>query len=251
MQSCSKIIYTIIFLSLSNTELFGQNKEEAFYDKYLKANFFETNFTAIKSYSFEAYEQGYMGKIIKSSDSIKVHASKPNYSRTEYTTSSDKRTYCYNRNEILKISTDTDFKPKKVPFAVDSPFQQATLSMFLNGFVTRNSIIPDNLVEKFEIISDSTIIDNKRYFQLTQKLNDEIDFEYFIEYETLFLFRENIIKNGIISTQIDYSDYRKVDGIYLPFKKSEKGFANGIDLDRTISKFTLNPNITKDFFNCQ
>lgn len=250
MRNCRKTIFFIISFSLSNTELFGQNKEEAFYDKYLKANFFETNFTAIKSYSFEAYEQGYMGKIIKSSDSIKVHASKPNYSRTEYTTSSDKRTYCYNRNEILKISTDTDFKPKKVPFAVDSPFQQATLSMFLNGFITRNSIISDNIIEKFEIISDSLIIDNKRYFKLTQKLNNEIDFEYFIDYGTLFLFRENIIRNGIISTQIDYSDYRKIDGICFPFKKSEKGYENGINLERIIVNFTLNPVFPKGFFDC-
>lgn len=251
MQSYYKIIFTIISLSLSNTLLFGQNKNESFYNNYLKANFFETNFTAIKSYSFEAYEQGNKGNFLKNSDSIRVYATKPNYSRTEYTTSSDRRTYCYNGDEIIKTSKDTDFKPQKVPFAVNLPFQQATLSMFLNGFVTRNSIIPVNLVEKFEIISDSAIIDNERYFKLTQKLNDEIDFEYFIEYETLFLFRENTIKNGIISTQIDYSDYRKVDGIYFPFKKSEKGYENRIDIDRTILNFTLNPVFRKDFFNCR
>jgi hypothetical protein len=250
MQNFGKVMFIIISFSLLNNELFGQNRDESFYDKYLKPNFFETNFTEIKSYSFEAYERGYMGKIIKSSDSIIVYASKPNYSRTKYTTSSDKRTYCYNGNEILKISTDAGFKPKIVPFAVDSPFQQATLSMFLNGFVSRNSIISANMVEKFEIISDSTIIDNKRYFKLTQKLNNEIDFEYFIEYETLFLFRENTIRNGITSTQIDYSDYRKINGIYFPFKKSEKGYENGINLERTVLKFTLNLVFPNDFFNC-
>ncbi len=251
MQSCRKIILIILYLSLSNTPLFGQIKDESFYNKYLMANFSETNFTSIKSYSFEAYEQGNKGKLLQSSDSIRVYVTKPNYSRTEYTTSSDRRTYCYNGDEIIKTSKDTDFKPQTVPFAVNLPFQQATLSMFLNGFVSRNSILPANLIEKFEIISDSTIIDNKRYFKLTQKLNDEIDFEYFIEYETLLLFRENTIRNGIISTQIDYSDYRKIDGIYLPFKKSEKGFANGIDLNRIVLKFTLNPNLTNDFFNCR
>lgn len=251
MQNCSKVIFIVLFLSLSNAKLFGQNKNESFYDKYLKANFFETNFTAIKSYSFEAYEQGNKGNFLKNSDSIRVYAAKPNYSRTEYTTSSDRRTYCYNGDEIIKTSKDTDFKPQPVPFAVNLPFQQATLSMFLNGFVTRNSIIPVNLVEKFEIISDSVIIDNERYFKLSQKLNDEIDFEYFIEYKTLFLFRENIIKNGVISTQIDYSDYRKIDGIYFPFKKSEKGYANGIDLNTAVSKFILNPNLPNDFFDCR
>lgn len=250
MKNCLKIVF-IITISLSITKLFGQKKEESFYDKYLMANFSETNFTSIKSYSFEAYEQGNKGKLLQSSDSIRVYATKPNYSRTEYITSSDKRTYCYNGDEIIKTSTNTGFKPQTVPFAVNLPFQQATLSMFLNGFVSRNSIIAANLVEKFEIISDSAVIDSKRYFKLSQKLNDEIDFEYFIEYKTLFLFRENIIKNGIISTQIDYSDYRKIGGIYFPFKKSEKGYANGIDLDRTVFKFTLNPNLPNDFFNCR
>ncbi len=81
-------------------------------------------------------------------------------------------------------------------------------------------------------------------------LNDEIGFEYFIEYETFLLSRENSLKNGEIITQIDYSDYRKVDGIYFPFKKVEQGYANRIYLERIILKLTLNPTIPKDFFDC-
>lgn len=65
-----------------------------------------------------------------------------------------------------------------------------------------------------------------------------------------FLFRENTIRNGITSTQIDYSDYRKINGIYFPFKKSEKGYENGINLERTVLKFTLNPTFPKGFFDC-
>lgn len=249
MQHHHKIISIIISLLFSNIELFAQTKNETFYQNYLKANFLEVDFSTIKNYSFESYERG-NNETVSSSDLIKVYAQKPNFSRTEYTNPADRKTYCYNGNEILKISVASDFKPRTVPFAVNLPFQQATLSMFLNGFVSRNSVLPTNLVEKFEIVSDSTIIENKRHFKLTQKLNDKISFEYFIEYETLLLFRESTIENGTTSTQIDYSDYRKVEGIFFPFKKSEKGYANKINLDRFISKFTLNPDLPKDFFNC-
>ncbi len=249
MQSYFRTLFIVISLFFSNSKLFAQTKNESFYENYLKANFLDTNFTSVKSYSFESYEQGNKGEIIQSSDSVKVYAQKPNNSRTEYT-SSNKRTYCYNGNEILKNSSATGFKPQTVPFSVNLPSQQATLSMFFNGFVSRNSILSANLIEKFVIVSDSTIIDNKRYFKLTQKLNDEIDFEYFIEFESLFLYRENNIRNGAITTQIEYTDYRKVDGIFFPFKKTERGYANGINLERVILKFSLNPTIPKGFFDC-
>ena len=249
MTNKKRIVSLVLIYFTANLVAFPQNKVDDFRENFMKINFYKTKFENIKGYYFEGYEQSKFGKFKKDIDSIKIYAQKPNYSRTELTYP-NKISYCYNGIELVKVSAATDFKPQEIPLKTNPAIKQAIFSMFLNGFVSRSYIIKENLIEKLKIISDSTLIDGKRYYKLTQRLNEEFEFEYFIEFDTFFLFRENTIKNGEITNQIDYSDYRKVEGIYFPFKKIDNNILAGAINERIIQKLTLNPTIPKGFFDC-
>jgi hypothetical protein len=218
-----------------------------FYNDYLKANFPATKFIDIKSYSFEAFEKSNLRNLIQGSDSLTMYIQKPYYTKTQYRFP-DKRAYCYNGIELLKISAP-DRKPESIQLSGNQASHQATFSMFLNGFISRNSLMSPNLIEKFLIVSDSVIIDNKRYYKLTQKLDEELSFEYLIDYHSLLLLKEHTIRNGEYINQVDYDNYKIVDGAYIPFKRTSKNFSNLV-IERTIVKFTINPSFPAGFFNC-
>ncbi len=245
-------IFLILMSSffLNKSLAFSQNDNSIFYNNYLKANFFDKKFSEIKSYSFDGYKKSGLGRIeeLDKIDSLKYYSQKPNFARSE-NYYPNKRNYCFNGDAIIKSTVYTDFKPEIIRNNADP----VLTSKFINTFITGHNVLSKIFNDSFVIVSDSVMLNNKRCYKLTQKFNEEVGFEYFIEYKTLLLQQENQFKNGIMSNQYNYSDYRKVDGIYFPFLLSEKSFIGSRTLifDTVILKLVLNPVLPKNFFDCQ